>query len=464
MKKIVISDISLKECLKNKAFNFTFKEKLEIAKRLCELGVDVIEISAPTEDADKVLIKTICACVKDTCVSLVINKEEELNAIDLISLAKSKRVSVSVPVSPVLMEYFSAKRPKAILEYIKNITLKAKEKCANVEVNLLDATRADVAFLKDAVNIALESGATSISLTDISGALLPKEFALLLQDLYAQVPNLKGVTIGAQLNNAFDMAMPSIFEALELGVTEIKSAVISGLGLIDFESMIKTFESLGSKKGYQNGVNKTAMNRILSRLQSEIYKNGAVASSNDKVENKEIDKNITESEFETLIKDFGFDLTKEDVNKVWVEYNRLAEKKNITLKDLEVIVSNYAFQVPETYVLDRFSVNSSNVLTATASVVVLKDGKSISGLSYGNGAVDACFKAIESIAGEHFELDNFEIGAVTEGREALGKAIVKLRAGDKVFAGRGISTDVIGASIRAYVDALNKIAYERGNK
>ena len=127
MKKIVISDISLKECLKNKAFNFTFKEKLEIAKRLCELGVDVIEISAPTEDADKVLIKTICACVKDTCVSLDINKEEELNAIDLISLAKSKRVSVSVPVSPVLMEDFSAKRPKAVLEYIKNITASAKE-------------------------------------------------------------------------------------------------------------------------------------------------------------------------------------------------------------------------------------------------------------------------------------------------------------------------------------------------
>lgn len=464
MKKIVISDISLKECLKNKAFNFTFKEKLEIAKRLCELGVDVIEISAPMHEADKVLIKTICACAKDTCVSLSIDKEEDLNSISLISNAKNSRASVNVPVSPVLMEYFSAKRPKAVLEYIKNVTKSAKEKCSDVEVNFLDATRADVAFLKDAICLAIENGASTISLTDIFGAMLPKEFALLLQELYNDIPRLKEVKVGVQLNNTFDMAMPSIFEALDMGVTEIKSSVLSELGLMDFASMIKSLEFLGVKKGYENGINKTAMNRILSRLESEISKNSSIVSAENKADNKEIDKNVTEEELKTMIQDFGFDLSEDDFNKVWTEYNRISEKKNVTLKDLEVIVSNYAFQVPEVYVLDRFSVNSSNVLTATASVSVIKEGKNVSGLSYGNGAVDACFKAIENIAGEHFELDDFEIGAVTEGREALGKAMVKLRAGDKVFVGRGISTDVIGASIRAYVDALNKIAYERGNK
>ncbi len=465
MKKIVISDVSLKESAKNQALNLNFKEKLEIAKRLCELGVDVIEISASKQEADKVLIKTISAFAKGATISLAIDKEEDLALSSCVDCAKKSRLSINVPVSAVLMEYFSAKRPKAVLEYVKDITAKAKEKNPVVEVNLLDATRADYVFLTQAINFAIESGATIITLSDIAGAFLPKEFGEFLNKLYLDVPQLKSVAVGVAVCDDFNMAIPTIFESLEQGVSEIKCSVLNGLGFANFEKTVKALEFLGSKKGYTNSINKTALTKIIGRIESEISKSGSYATARQSAEdNKEIDVNISEEQLKKYVSELGFDLTEEDFKKVWTEYNRLAERKNITLRDLEEIVSNYALQVPEVFVLDRFSVNSSNVMQATASVVVIKEGKEISGLSYGNGAVDACFRAIENIAGEHFELEDFEIGAVTEGREALGKAIIKLRVEDKVYSGRGLSTDVIGASIRAYIDAINKIAYERGNK
>ena len=117
-------------------------------------------------------------------------------------------------------------------------------------------------------------------------------------------------------------------------------------------------------------------------------------------------------------------------------------------------------QVPETYSLVSFSVNASNVLSATASIILKKDGNALSGLSYGNGPIDAAFLAIEAITGRHIEVDDFDLSAITEGKEAMGQAIVKLRHNGVVYSGRGISTDIIGSSIRAYVSALNKIVYE----
>ena len=121
-------------------------------------------------------------------------------------------------------------------------------------------------------------------------------------------------------------------------------------------------------------------------------------------------------------------------------------------------------QVPETYSLVSFSVSSSNVLAATASIALKNGEETLNGLSFGNGPVDAAFLAIESITGRHFELDDFDLSAVTEGKEAMGQAVVKLRYNGVIYSGRGISTDIIGASIRAYVAAINKIVYEESKK
>ena len=132
----------------------------------------------------------------------------------------------------------------------------------------------------------------------------------------------------------------------------------------------------------------------------------------------------------------------------------------ITSKELDTIVAAAAMQVPSTYVLCSYSITASNTSSSMAHMVLEKNGEKLEGVALGDGPVDAAFLAIENILGCHYELDDFQIRSVTEGREAMGETIVKLRSGGKLYSGRGTSTDIVGSSIRAYVNALNKITYE----
>ncbi len=140
--------------------------------------------------------------------------------------------------------------------------------------------------------------------------------------------------------------------------------------------------------------------------------------------------------------------------------NTAAKKHFVGTKELDAIIATAAMQVPSTYKLVNYVTNSGSIITATANILIEKDGQQIRGVGIGDGPIDAAFQAIEQIIGHHYELDDFQIQTVTEGRDAMGSALVKLRSGGRVYSGNGISTDIIGAAIRAYISALNKIFYE----
>ena len=173
-----------------------------------------------------------------------------------------------------------------------------------------------------------------------------------------------------------------------------------------------------------------------------------------------LDKNDSKESVQTAVLQLGYDLTEEDMVKVYEEFLRVAEKKNVGAKELDAVVASVALQVPPTYKLISYVINSGNVITATAQITVEKDGKEIKGICLGDGPIDAAFLAVEQIVGHHYELDDFQIQSVTEGKQALGSAIVKLRNNGKLYSGNGISTDILGAGIRAYINAVNKIVYE----
>ena len=157
----------------------------------------------------------------------------------------------------------------------------------------------------------------------------------------------------------------------------------------------------------------------------------------------------------------GYDLSEEDGSKVYEAFCRIAAKKQtVGEKELDAIIASAALQVPPTYRLESYVINTGNTISASAQMKLTKNGQTLSGVSLGDGSVDAAFLAIESILGRHYELDDFQIQAVTEGREAMGESVVKLRSGGKLYSGRGISTDIIGASVHAYLNAINKIVYE----
>jgi len=157
----------------------------------------------------------------------------------------------------------------------------------------------------------------------------------------------------------------------------------------------------------------------------------------------------------------GYDLSEDDGAKVYEAFQLIAAKKEkVSQKELDAIVASAAMQVPASYLLDTYVITAGNTIAATAHLKLKKADALMEGASIGDGPIDAAFKAIESITGCHYELDDFQIQAVTEGREAMGQAVVKLRSGGKLYSGKGISTDIVGASIRAYISALNKIVYE----
>ena len=161
------------------------------------------------------------------------------------------------------------------------------------------------------------------------------------------------------------------------------------------------------------------------------------------------------------VEQLGYDLSDEDRPKVVEAFRRIAAKKEqVSIRELDAIVASAAMQVPATYRLDTYVINSGNTISSSAHMRLIKDEQVLEGVCIGDGPIDAAFLAIEQITGRHYELDDFQLQAVTEGREAMGQTIVRLRSGGKLYSGRGISTDIVCAGINAYLSALNKIVYE----
>ena len=465
--EILISDVSLKQNGKETG-SISFKEKLDLAKNLVELGVNAIEVGPLFKDkADEVLVKTLCGITAKTVLAVTVENEKQIEkGYSLVSAAKNKRIVVSVPVSPVKMEYSYGKKPQAVLEQIKNLTVKAAALCDDVEVSLCDATRAERKFLFEAVGAAINSGAKIITLTDEAGFFYPQEYGAFLDDVYANVSELKNVKLCVSCSDAFLFGAANNLTAILKGATAIKISVLKKFDLPPVESFAASSEYILIKKGFTNSLNKTGMNRILRRvlsLSDNVAKETAAAVKEDNAQ-AAVDDIASVSALNKLLKKLGYDLTAEDSTAIFSEYKRLSANKKVGVKEIEAIVASTALQVPPTYVLDKFSVQSSNVLSATASVVLKKNGEEVKGLSFGNGAIDAAFFAIENIVGRRFELDDFQIAALTEGKEAVGETLVKLRFNGKIYSGRGLSTDIVGASIRAYLNAVNKIVYEEENK
>lgn len=461
MKVVRVSDVTLETLGAENAVS-SFKEKLEIVKSLNELKVDYVEFpSVYGKKAEEILVKTACALTdKCGCAISCGNTEEEAEGnFALISSAKRGKLVVSVPVSPVRMEYHVAKKPTAVIAFLAQMTEKAKSLCENTEVELLDATRAEPEFLAEAVKTAIACGANEITICDEQGILLPEDFLKLAEDLRSEVPELKSVSLGLKCSDAFSLGVANIIAGIGFGADRVKLSACGFTDLPDFNKTIKSIDEIGSKKGFNASINKTALNRIVDRIRGLVSKKETADDINAGSDEK-LPEDLTLPALSKIVKKRGYALDEDELKIVLSEIKRLSDKKEVNLKELDVIVATCVLQVPPTYTLVSFSVHSSNVIAATASVVLKKGEKELSGISFGNGAVDAAFLALEGIVGRHFELDDFELGAVTEGKEAMGQAIVSLRNDGKIYSGRGVSTDIIGASIRAYINALNKIVYE----
>ena len=464
MNRINLADVTMKQAADG--FNLSFKEKIELAKLLDKLGVSVIELEGiGSERIDSLRIKSIAAAVANSVVAVpvALTAEGPAQVWAALQQAKSPRLQVCGAVSAVQMEYLFHKKPAAMLSTIADTVRSCKALCSDVEFLADDATRADPDFLAETVKAAIAAGATTITLCDTAGTMLPAEFSQFVKNLYAAAPEMKSVQVGVSCYNALSIAEACAIAAIGEGVTEIKASAYP-IDTASLAVLAKLLAARGDSMGVYSPVQTTQLSWIMDRINQLCHAGKAKGTALSPAQT-DADNYLTAHDDITAVTkaaaQLGYDLSEEDCVKVFDAFRQIAGKKErVSSKELDAIIASAALQVPPTYKLDTFMITSGNTISSTAHIKLTKHGQPMEGVSMGDGPIDAAFVAIESITGCHYELDDFQLQAVTEGREAMGQTVVKLRSGGKVYSGKGISTDIVAAGIHAYLSALNKIVYE----
>jgi len=465
MRNIALCDMTLKA---SDGLALSFKEKIELAKLLDRLNVSGIEL-APIQNKkiDSLLVKSVAMSAKNAMVAVPVSQDIESveTTWAAVKQAKKARLQLKAPMSPTQMEYFWHKKPDKMLEAISALISACCEKCADVEFIADDACRSEREFLYQAIRTAIAAGATTVTLCDAAGLMFPEEFSAFIEDVKANVPETANVRLGVLCSNALSMAGACAMAAIRAGADEIKTVSCASdvTALSDITSILK---HRGDSFGVSCSVRNAEIRRITAQIewlcsgsQNSPYAGGesAVASASDMVLSVHDDLPAVLKAVEKL----GYTLSDEDGAKVFEAFKGIAAKREtVSARELDTIVASVALQVPPTYQLVNYVINCGSAISASAQIKLQKDDSTLEGISLGDGPIDAAFLSIEQVIGHHYELDDFQIQAVTEGREAMGETVVRLRSNGKLYSGRGSSTDIVGASIQAYLSALNKIVYE----
>lgn len=458
MKNVYVSDITLSAAVGGKKQQLSFRERLALAQSLRAAGVDCVELPACSgSKEDEVVLRTIASSLGGCTVSIPAGVDDEAvaEAWSCVKTAEKPRLRVVMPISTVQMEYtYHMKAPK-MLDKIAYLCKKASEICNDVEFVAADATRAEAGFAAECCRVAAENGASAVTLCDDAGCCFPDELAAAVKEVKGKC----GVSVYVQTSDVLSMAAACASDAIKAGADGIKTAV-GNKSYLSAEVFADICRAKGDELGFTCGLDITGIHRMLSdavpaEATTEVE---AAAVQSDGFA---LNASSTLTQVIAAVRELGYELSAEDNGKVYEEFRRVAAKKGtISARELEAVVASTAMQVPSTYHIVSYVVNSGNVMTATANLTLEKNGEKLSGVTTGDGPIDAAFRAIEQIIGHHYELDDFQIQAITKGREALGSSLIRLRDGGKLYSGNGISTDIVGACIRAYINALNKIVYE----
>ena len=465
MKQIRISDITMKQ--PSDEFSLSFKEKIELSKLLDRLGVSVIEIDGiDNARVDALRIKSIASAVQSSIVAVPVQLcQENVQLVwKTLSGAKHPRLQVCAAVSSVQMEYLYHKKPDAMIQAVAETVRGCADLCADVEFIADDATRSDPKFLAQIINAAIDNGATTVTICDTAGTMMPEEFSAFIRDLFTAVPALENISLGVSCSNALAMADACSIAAVCHGASEIKAASYPVM-TTSLSNVSRIIASRGDCFNASTSVQVTQLSRIIGQITWMCQSVRGKTSPFDT--GVAMDSGVYLTAHDDLsavlkaVEQLGYELSEEDGIKVYEAFQAIAAKKEqVSEKELDAIIASAAMQVPPTYILDNYVITAGKTISATAHLRLNKNNEKLEGVCIGDGPIDAAFLTIESIIGHHYELDDFQIQAVTEGREAMGQTVVKLRSNGKLYSGRGISTDIVGASIQAYISALNKIAYE----
>ena len=462
-----VSDCSVLEAVNR--LELGFREKIELCRLIDKMGVSSINLFPISyKKTDRLLVKSICSAVRNAMVAVPVDLQDpELIHIawEALQEAASPRLQVLAPVSSVQMEYLLHMKPNAVTEAVTNTISECRKLTEEVEFIAKDATRSDLSFLCQILGAAVEAGATTVTLCDTAGAMMPDEISAWIESITDRLPSLANVTLGFFCSGELNLADACTLSAVRSGVREVKATACSS-SAASLANIVRILGIKGAAIGVHTQVGPEQLRRITAQVDMICHPSGhknMMPDQNADSRDSDLVLSIHDS-MDTLLRaaeSLGYDLNPEDQQKVWDYFCQTAEKKgHITLKELDAIIAAEAMQVPPAYHDIRYVINTGNQIGAMAQMKLMFHGDEIVGIASGDGAIDAAFNSIEQATGRHFELDDFQIRSISEGREAMGETVVRLRWEGKLHSGRGISTDIVGAGIMAYINALNKIVYE----
>lgn len=498
MKQVKIFDTTLRDGEQAPGCSMNLKEKIEIARQLERLGVDTIEagfaISSPGDFAS---VKTIAESVKDISVaSLSRALEKDIDAsYEALKNAVSPRIHVFLATSPVHMQYKLKKTPEQVLEQTKYAVRYAKKKMSDVEFSCEDATRSEFPFLAQVVSAAIDAGATVVNVPDTVGFSTPEDIVAMIDYLKAHCENLHKAELSLHNHNDLGMAVANTLAGIKAGATQVE-CTINGLGEragnASLEEIVMALRTRKSYYGAETKIDTTQIYRT-SRLiygiigmsvplnkpivgvnaflhEAGIHQHGVMAErSTYEIMTPEsigvnknrmvLGKHSGKHAFEERLSELGYKLDENQIADFFEQFKQLCDKKKaVSDRDIEAIVDAKITTRGGEFELDRFTVHAGNHATASCVVRLKKGDEVVEEVALGDGPIDAAYNAIDKCAGFNgYKLEDYAIHSISEGKDALGEVIVKLRNGDDTVTGRGLSTDIIESSILAYINGLNKI-------
>lgn len=496
-RKISIFDTTLRDGEQSPGCSMNIEEKIEIAKQLERMGVDSIEAGfAIASPGDFASVKAVAESIKDcTVVSLSRAVEKDIEASwDALKSAVSPRIHTFIATSPVHMQYKLRMSPDAVLEKVSYMVAYAKKFCSDVEFSAEDATRSDREYLVRIFERALESGATVLNIPDTVGYTTPDEMYSLVKYITDNTKGIEKAMISVHCHDDLGMSVANSLAAVRAGASQVE-CTINGIGeragnaaleevamaILTRSSYFDAYTKLNTSMIYRSskliqgitGVkvppNKAIIGANAFAHESGIHQHGVLAEkSTYEIMTPEsigipsnrmvLGKHSGRHALEEYLKNAGYRLSDEEITSVFERFKAVADrKKTVVGRDIEAIVGNKEIKENNRYQLINYVINSGNDITSTAIVKLACDGQQIEKVAIGDGPVDAAIKAINLAVGMDITLSDYSLHSITEGHDALGEAMVRLAHKNNEASGRGLSTDVIEASIKAYINGINRI-------
>lgn len=466
MRKVFISDQSIEKLEKDRGRALLFREKTATASMLDGIGADAVELPAVRSfKEDRIVCSTIAKSLKNAAavIGCGASAGSVREAWECVKDARRPVLKVSLPVSTVQMEYFFHMKGPKMLETVEALCKEASALCPETEFEARDASRAERGFLAEVLKTAEGAGASFVTVCDDAGLCLPDEAA----ELVRLAKDAVGVPVFFSTTDKLGMGLACAAAALGAGADGLKTSV-GGKESLCIQQLSDLIRARGFDLGLSCGLDPARIHSdaadLERKLSGEVYA-PSVPASEKKGSEIMLSSSCTLPQVAEAAVSLGYELSDEDCGRVYDALSQIFERRTFAEgRELEAIIASYAMQVPSTYHLNNYVINAGSATGAMASISLVRDGEEIAAVARGDGPIDAAFMAMEQAVGHQYELDDFQVQAVTEGKDSLGSTVIRLRSGGKLYSGNGLSTDIVGASIRAYINALNKIVYDENRQ